>query len=411
MNTDISPSYKVLWLEDQPELENAQDFKEQAEDNGFELIIHETVESALNYLKSESGKTIDGLILDVIGKKETGDEQASEAAFSKFLRELPDDYKHLPKLAYSAMTSKIQGENTQANIGLDEITTFTKSQNEEHELLEYLGKEIENAKDPKLVLRNKYRSIYEFCRDNSTMGSCWDTLVSCLLHIECGEELTSGIEPYNAIRQIFENVCHLFNTKGLLPDDLCKKGQLDFSGALYFLAGTHRDYDQENHPSFHEFTLKYISSFISKVANGASHADAGNNWDSEIDEHYILHTLTYATLTFLCEAKAILEANPNREVNKTTYSKNDSEKWIGLTIEKREKFIVAVDNDDNVYSFNLNQWNWTAIGAAQPKIGDKIKGIPDTRKDKHGLTWLDKIQVKDEEGWKEIENNRKVKKY
>ncbi len=364
-------NYRILWLEDDPD----EDFIELAEKRGFELINYKTAKDVILQIETNI-EHYDGIILDIRGHEESSDEVENEYGFLKVLRKLLKQRVALPYVVYSAIpTLKEEGgiEEFKKRHDIDKICQKGRKEDRE-ELFRYLKERIMLSDN--MAIRSKYSDIFDFCETSALGRSSWDVIETCLLVVEKGTAI-GGLKPYNDLRQVFEKLGQQFYEKGLLPEEFVHP-QFQMTNTLFFLKGEHQNFKFESDfvklPSL--FTEHLLGHF-ERITNDGSHADLKSQGkqnnkaliegvETLLDgkENLILHSLIYSLLTLLRCSARLLELNPDKEKNLTTWSKNT----VTLNIRKNKANFLVADLKGRELRFNIEDYDFPKYPQEEDQI-------------------------------------------
>lgn len=212
--------YQILWLDDEPKKQ--QGFINEAKIIGFDLINQETSSEATKYL-AENFRSIDGMILDVLGKKLSSNEQERRGALFDFLRNIPDYAKNIPIVILTAQESLIADEDFSDDIG--NLNRFYKE--DDSDLV--FNKLTEMIKQrPYARVRKYHVKVLELVNTDSFKESDYSNLVEILDEVS-KKNITQSM-PFGAMRVILDGAMEALFQEGFLQDfkdeELLRKGSV-----------------------------------------------------------------------------------------------------------------------------------------------------------------------------------------
>ena len=217
---DLSLLYElpVLFIED--ELDYANELFKQAKEFHFNLKHEKSLEGAKEFLATEEGKTIRGIILDIVCLKQKDEVKPDKSFITEAKQYFDRTHPHLPVVAITGFPSM---REEILSLFKDVLPVFTKM-HDEKQMFKYLrGKALDHEK---LKIRCNYQDIFETI-DKYFSREAEDSLVWCLQDMgSTDKKIIEG--TLTRLRKLQESFYIAINklNKEMVPDELVfnKKG-------------------------------------------------------------------------------------------------------------------------------------------------------------------------------------------
>ncbi len=223
--------YKVLWFDDEHEALPAVHIE--AAENNINLNAFDNAQEGLEELKSNYFQ-YDAVIVDgeFYLKKGDSQDQANSTAFgevAKTLTALKEQNHVLPWFILSGRRRFVEEKNELVTIFADrdfgDGRVYDKNELEEFSLWDDIKQACD--KRPYTRLKHKYSAPFEIFRNGYLGSSTEKYLLELLKELEDNKVTEANLNPFNRIRQIFENLLRVSYERDLIPEEIRgSKGEL-----------------------------------------------------------------------------------------------------------------------------------------------------------------------------------------
>ena len=302
--SDLSSLYElpVLFIED--DMEYANELYKQAQNFHFELKHVRSLEEGKDFLATDKGKAIQGIILDIRCMKrkeqEVADDTFLAAASDYFARTRP----HLPVVAITGFADMYE---SMKHLFKDVMPVFSKG-GDEKKMFEYLR---EKALDyEKMKIRSICRDVFETV-DEYFDKKLGEMLVSCIRDMDSEEEklMTSTLANLRKLQEGFYIALNKLDKK-MVPDDFIfdkrHEPNVNNERIIKHLKGNFEDGKGETTTAYikyksYEDRLLY---FVYKGCSGELHLSPQKT------SRYTVQALVYAFLDMVLWLRRLAQSKP-----------------------------------------------------------------------------------------------------
>lgn len=329
--------YKILWLDDQYNDDEMNQFAIEAENNDLILEGYQSFEEGFEVLKKNLDH-FDAILLDGLffEKKEqeagTEDELGLGMAIAK-INELKSR-KVFPWFVLSGKDKFTKGENSL--LKANKAKCFDKTNPDDVvKLIEEMKSAAAQQSDTQLKF--KYSELLDACSDELLGKEQFSRLFALVKDIESDEKLVNTEDMLNSIRKIIELMFTLMADRGIIPYEIISsKGWIN--GSSLFLANKHSNYEHLS-----EIIPPLVSENIHRLLNITQDASHGEGeLKLEVDRYlktaksdYLYRSCIYLLFDLLLWFKEFMEKNRDVNDNKARWKRKvcDSD-WITGTVTR-----------------------------------------------------------------------------
>lgn len=290
---------------------------------------------------------LDGLFFETRGQVAgTEDESGLGMAIAR-INQLKDR-KAFPWFVLSGKDSFTKGENMLLKANKAKCFDKTNSRDVVR-LFEEMRTAASEQADAQL--RIKYEKVLASCSQHLLGMDQFSRLFTLIKHVENKDKLVMTEDLLTPIRKIIERIFKRLSKNGIIPQAIISnKGWI--SGSSYFLANKHDDYEH-----LKEFVAPVVSENIYRLLNIVQDASHGEGeLKLKVDEYlkvsksdYLYRSCVYLLFDLLLWFRDFMEANPDKDLNKTLWrSTLDERDWVsGRIIRIAENGYGTFESDND----------------------------------------------------------------
>lgn len=366
--------YKILWIDDQCNNAEMQQFTIEAANEGLLLEGYPSFEEGFDALERNLEQfdviLLDGLFFEKKGQEVgTEDESGIGMAIAR-INELKSQ-KVYPWFVLSGKDKFTKGENSL--LSANKALCFDKfNPSDIQRLFEEMKEAAEQQKDAQN--KHKYRQLLEVCSDDLLGAAQFKRLFSIINHIENVESLSSTEDMLNPIRKIIERMFTRMSEQGFIPEAIISNNGW-INGSSIFLANKHSNFEHLS-----EIAPPLISENIYRLLNiiqDGSHGEGTlrlkvDQYLKSAQSDYLYRSCVYLLFDLLIWFKELMQNNTCADDNKARWKTLVNDEWIEGTIIR-----VAP-----------NGW-----GTFQPNNGTPDIGIPENMMIDNSIKESDTIKI------------------
>ncbi len=365
--------YKVLWFDD--EWDELEEISEEALDFDIELHGVSNAEDGIELLES-SKMEFDAVLLDGKFYSKANQTKGAETdnAFGQIVKFLESKIKtddFLPWFILSGQPSFVKDNHSLVELFKDSAKewqgdkVFDKNDdNDTQELFDRIVKTIQGTDSFKI--KSQYAEVFEVVKLGFLSKEQEPILLTAIRNMENTQRIDNSITLFNPLRMLMERVHEKLIGIGLVPPEL------SFNGLQFFIPMTHKDY--EFNGVIAPPIVGHLFKNIIPVLQEASHSKEDMRLDFEkyvndSERSFLYRSTTFQVLEILLWFKGFLINNPDKEENKTLWTKIG---WI----------------EGTVISISGNGWGTFSSDSLQ-----ETPGVPKGLMSKGNIKHNDKVQV------------------
>lgn len=307
-------TYNVIWFDD--EYEELEIIKEKAVINGILLKGFADAESGLAEFEKNM-RIYDAIIVDGLFIN-SGTGTIGERALVTVARTLDRiaDRKKIPWFILSGQPSFTKDRNKITEWYKDGKVYDKTNDKDLDELWIDLKKEADKQIDTQH--RHDHSKVFEACSENYVGGKAGISLLEILKKENIIKAFDDPELYFNPLRKLMEDFFTACNKWGLLPDVFIR-GSVSLNEASRFYLGQPEKNYTIIKPGFPGKVVANNIRNVIVILQPASHRGEIDEFVKHVSTPYLLTSTAYQVMDILVWFKKYVDANPNKEKNKTVY--------------------------------------------------------------------------------------------
>lgn len=361
--------YNVLWIEDEPEKQEA--FIEEAYLESIHVFQFSTNKAGMDELVSDL-EAYDAVVLDAKGFEESVDEVSKLTGLMNSIKTLRSLSKRIPYFIYSGYLDKDENASVRELLSNEEI--FTKGKDTQR-LFERIKEEADKQIDTQI--KHEYPRVFDVTNEKYLGLQVFQPLLELIKQVKELNDFESSNDHLSAIRKIIEKSFGKLVELDLIPEEIYKAG---INPTVKFICNNKYNTEFTTSIEYMHPTMAYYLDNLVFILQDSQHDKEGlrlkvNEYISDIKSPYFFKSLVFQLLDYLIWFKRFIDKYENHEDK--IWSKNEN---------------VTSLNDDwitgSVIKFSDNGW-----GNFLPNNSTKALGIHPNEVKRHKLNEGDIIKV------------------
>lgn len=308
--------YKVLWIDDEPEKQEA--FFEEAYLEQIDINNFKTSKLGMAELSSKI-EAYDAVILDALVYDQSEDENADLGGLYNSISIINSlsGQKRIPYFIYSGYIHSDKFDQVRKLLSKENI--FKKVTDNKA-----LFHAIKNAADEQELtqLKHKYQNAFLVCDDNYLGNKEFDRVLQLIKDLENPENIINQQDALSPIRKILEAAFKKLNIIGLIPDEI-QNGKGAINGASIFLSGNNKDYNYKEeliHPVIGE-SIRHLIILTQDASHNEGNKLHADTYLVKTSNTYLYQSLCYSMLEVLDYLKTFIDNNSEKVKNESKWEK------------------------------------------------------------------------------------------
>jgi len=329
--------YSVLWIEDEPEKQEA--FIEEAFIEGIDVFQFSTNKAGMEELVSNL-EAYDAVVLDAKGFEESEDEVAKLTGLQNSISTLNSLSKKIPRFIYSGYLDK--DENASVREMLSNEVIFTKGTDTQR-LFDRIKEEADKQLDTQI--KHEYVRVFEVANEKYLGVQVFDPLLELLKQVKELKDFETSINYFSPIRKLIELSFDKLAEYKLIPDEIHKA---PFNQKVKFICNNKNRNNNgfETSIEFMHPTMAYFLDNLVFTLQDSQHLKEELNlkvdhYVSEIKSPYLFKSLVFQLLDYLIWFKSFIDNYELKNKEEPIWSKiessntiNENSEWIKGTVIK-----------------------------------------------------------------------------
>lgn len=327
--------YNVLWIEDEPEKQEA--FVENAYLEGINIFQFSTNKAGRDELMGDIN-AYDAIILDAKGFEESEDEVAKLSGLNTTITFLNSLSKKIPYFIYSGYLDK--DENASVRELLSNIEIFTKGTDTQR-LFDRIKEEADKHLDTQI--KHEFPRVFEVANEKYLGVQVFNPLLELLKQVKELKDFDASINYFSPIRKLIELSFDKLAEYKLIPDEIHKA---PFNQRVKFICNNknHHNHGFETTIEFMHPTMAYFLDNLVFTLQDSQHLKEELNlkvdhYVSEIKSPYFFKSLVFQLLDYLIWFKGFIDNYESKNKEEPIWTKKventtENDEWIKGSVNK-----------------------------------------------------------------------------